>query len=81
VIKWETQQPAPKIIKNWKGANMEEVKKRLKILLGEPGATRVRKAGVNAEAKRIKKNKIGNKRTGAEYSYNGQSKPIVKLKM
>jgi len=55
VIKWETQQPAPKIIKNWKGANIKKVKERLKMLLGEPGAIKVRKAGVNAEAERIKK--------------------------
>jgi len=36
---------------------MEKVKERLKMLLGEPGATKVRKAGVNAdtEIKRIKK--------------------------
>jgi len=27
------------------------------MLLGEPGATRVRKAGVNAKTKRIKKKK------------------------
>jgi len=39
--------------------------------VGEPGAIRVRKAGVDTETKRIKKNKAGNKRTGAEYSYNG----------
>jgi len=81
VIKWETQQPAPKIIKNWKGANIKKVKKILKILLSEPGATKVRKTGVNAEAKRIKKNKTGNKRTNTEYSYNGQNKPIIKLKI
>jgi len=60
---------------------MEEVKERLKILLSEPGTTRVRKTGVNAETKRIKKKKIGNKRIGAGYSYNGQSKPMVELKI
>jgi len=51
------------------------------MLLSEPGATRMRKTGVNAETKRIKKNKAGNKRTGTGYSYNGQSKPIIKLKV
>jgi len=81
VIKWETQQPAPKIIKNWKGANIKKIKKILKILkilLGEPGATKMRKINVNAKTKRIKKKKTGNKRTGAEHSYNGQNKPIIK---
>jgi len=58
---------------------MEKVKKRLKILLGEPGAIKMRKINVNTETKRIKKNKAGNKRTDTEYSYNGQSKPIIKL--
>jgi len=50
---------------------MKKVKKRLKILLSEPGATKVRKTSVNTETKRIKKNKTNNKRTNTEYSYNG----------
>jgi len=51
------------------------------MLLNEPGATKVRKTGVNAEVKRIKKNKAGNKRTDTEHSHNGQNKPIVKLEI
>jgi len=35
---------------------MEEVKKRLKMLLGEPGAIKIRKTNVNTKAKQIKKN-------------------------
>jgi len=51
------------------------------MLLSEPGATKIRKINVNTKAKRIKKNKAGNKRTDTEHSYNGQNKPIVKLKI
>jgi len=50
---WEAEQGSERIVRNWKKADMGEVRERVKMLVGEADAAHVLREGVEAEALRI----------------------------